>query len=95
MTLETHENDAHGAEYRGAVAGMADHTCREGTTRLVDHRLVTTYAVGDRIRWIEKGETLCGVVVELLTDSTYHVRRHVPDVGNVHHAVEAEQTVPF
>jgi hypothetical protein len=34
-------------------------------------------------------------VVEVLTDDTYHVRRHVPDRGNEHHAVTAEQIVPF
>jgi hypothetical protein len=31
----------------------------------------------------------------VLTEDTYHVRRHVPDVGNAHYAVTAEQIVPF
>jgi hypothetical protein len=82
-------------EYVAAVAGMPEHTVSGGTTRLIDGKLVTTYAVGDRIRWIDKGRTLAGVVVEVLTDDTYHVRRHVPDRGNEHHAVTAEQIVPF
>jgi hypothetical protein len=62
---------------------------------MADGKLVTTHAVGERIRWIEQGRTLTGVVVEVLTDDTYHVRRHVPDHGNVHYAVTAEQVVPF
>jgi hypothetical protein len=34
-------------------------------------------------------------VVEVLTPDTYHVRRHVPDVGNEHHAVHADQITPY
>ena len=82
-------------EYLAAVAAMPEHTVSGGTTRLIDGKLVTTYAIGDRIRWIEKGKTLNGVVVEVLTADTYHVRRHVPDRGNEHHAVTVDQTVPF
>ena len=88
-------SDPHHAEYLAAVAAMPEHTVSGGTTRLIDGQLVTTYAVGDRIRWIEKGRTLNGVVVEVLTEDTYHVRRHVPDVGNAHYAVTADQITPF
>lgn len=87
--------DPHAREYLAAVAAMPEHTISSGTTRLIDGKLVTTYAVGDRIRFIERGHTLVGVVVEVLTDNEYHVRRHVPDVGNAHYAVTADQIVPF
>ena len=88
-------NDPHHNEYLAAIAGLPDQTVSHGVTKLSNGKLVTTYAVGDRIRWLEKGETLAGVVVEVLTDDTYHVRRHVPDVGNQHHAVTADQITPF
>lgn len=87
--------DAHKNEYLAAVAAMPEHTVSGGTTKFIDGQLVTTYSVGDRIRWIEKGQTLNGVVVEVLTEDTYHVRRHVPDHGNAHYAVTADQITPF
>ena len=87
--------DPHDREYAAAVAYMGEHTVSSGTTRYRDGKLVTTYAVGNRIFFLEKGQTLAGVVVEVLTEDTYHVRRHVPDRGNEHHAVTAEQIVPF
>ena len=88
-------NDPHHAEYIAAVAAMPEHTVSSGITTLRDGTLHTTYAVGDRIRWLEKGQTLAGVVVEVLDADIYHVRRHVPDLGNTHHAVTADQIVPF
>jgi hypothetical protein len=87
--------DPHHNEFLAAIVAMPEHTISPGTTRLRDGQPHTTYAVGDRIRFIEKGHTLAGVVVEVLTEDTYHVRRHVPDVGNEHHAVDADQIVPF
>jgi hypothetical protein len=88
--------DPHAREYLAAVAAMPEHTLSSGTTSYRDGKLVTTYAVGDRIKWLDKGRTLAGVVVEVhWTYDTYHVRRHVPDRGNEHHAVKAEQIVPF
>jgi hypothetical protein len=83
----------HEKEYLGAVAGMAE--TYGGRTIYRDGKLTTTYAIGDRIKWLENGETLSGVVVEVLTEDTYHVRRHVPDHGSLHYAVTEEQTVPF
>jgi hypothetical protein len=85
----------HDREYLAAVAAMPEHTVSGGTTKFRNGQLVTTYAVGDRIRFLLRGATLNGVVVEVLTEDTYHVRRHVPDVGNQHHAVHADQIVPF
>jgi len=90
MNIETMPGDA---EYHGAVAAM--HETYGGRGEIRDGKLVTTYAVGDRIKWLEAGEVLAGVVVEVLTDDTYHVRRHVPDHGSLHYAVSEEQTVPF
>jgi hypothetical protein len=90
--------DAHSNEYLGAVAGMAEtygHKLSVPTTIVRDGKVIDTYAVGDRIKWLEQGETLAGVVVEVLDADIYHVRRHVPDQGNVHYAVTGEQTVPF
>ena len=86
----THPGDA---EYLGAVTGMQE--TYGGRPQIRDGTLVNTYAVGDRIAWLEKGETLKGVVVEQLTEDTYHVRRHVPDQGNKHYAVHADDAVPF
>ena len=88
-------NDPHENEYLAAVSAMPEHTISPGVTTRRNGRLHTTYAVGDRIRWLEGGRTLAGVVVEVLTDDQYHVRRHVPDVGNEHHAVHESQIVPF
>ena len=88
--------DPHDREYAAAVSYLPEHTVSPGITTYRDGSLVTTYAVGDRIRWLnEQGQTLNGVVVEVLTEDTYHVRRHVPDVGNEHHAVTSDQIVPF
>lgn len=87
--------DAHENEYAAAVSYLPEQTVSSGITTYRDGSLHTTYAVGDRIRWLEKGQTLAGVVVEVLDADTYHVRRHVPDVGNEHHAVAAEDIVPF
>lgn len=90
MNTCNHPGDA---EYLGAIRQMDENY--GGRTVLRDGKLVTTYAVGDRIRWLEDGQTLSGVVVEVLTEDTYHVRRHVPDHGNLHYAVTNDQTVPF
>ena len=88
-------NDPHDREYAAAVSYLPEHTVSSGITTYRDGTLHTTYAVGDRIFFLEKGHTLAGVVVEVLTEDTYHVRRHVPDHGNLHYAVTAEDIVPF
>lgn len=82
------------AEYLGAVHGMAE--TYGGTGIIRDGRIVSSYAVGDRIQWRDdRGQILRGVVVEVLTETQYHVRRHVPDLGNVHHHVSEDRTLPF
>lgn len=91
MNAVNHPGDA---EYLGAVAGMNE--IYGGTGRIRNGRLVSSYAVGNRIRWRdEQGNIRQGVVVEVLTEDTYHVRSHVPDHGNLHFAVSEEQTLPF
>ena len=90
--------DAHSNEYLGAVAGMAEtygHKLSVPTTIVRDGKVVDTYAVGDRVKWLDQGRERVGIVVEVLTEDTYHVRSHVPDQGNTHHAVTAEQILPF
>lgn len=87
--------DAHENEYLAAVSYMPEHTVSSGITTYCDGTLVTTFAVGDRILWREKGQTLAGVVVEVLDADIYHVKRHVPDEGHLHYAVTAEDIVPF
>jgi hypothetical protein len=85
---------AHEAEYAAAVAGMHEHT-PSPVARLIDGQIVETYCVNSPIRFLRDGETLKGTVVEVLTDTLYHVRRYVPDVGYEHYAVDASETVPF
>ena len=86
------------AEYLGAVAGMRavyGHPSQPDTA-MRDGNLVFTYAVGQAIAWRdERGHIRRGVVVEVLTDTTYHVRSHIPDVGTQHFAVEESQTIPW
>lgn len=87
----THPGDA---ECLGAVAGM--HETYGGRPQIRDGRLVNTYAVGDRISWLDDtGRQRKGVVVEVITETQYHVRSHVPDRGNEHHIVTEAQAVPF
>lgn len=95
MSIDATTNDPHNAEYLAAVAGMHEHTISPPTTRLVDGRLLNSYAVGDRIAFRFADQTLYGVVVEVLTEQTYHVRRHVPDVGNEHYAVDVDQILEW
>ena len=90
--------DPHNNEYQAAVSGMQDTYggLSRPTTIVRDGKVVDTYAVGDRIRWLdESGHVLCGVVVDVLTDDTYTVRRHVPDHGNVWSAVLESQILPY
>ena len=86
--------DPHEREYAAAVDALHEQT-PQLATRMIDGRPRFSAAVGDRIRFMERGKELHGIVVEVLTEDTYHVRRHVPDVGNEHHAVTADQITPF
>ena len=88
-------HDPHANEYLAAIAGLPEQTISPPRAVLRNGYVVDTYAVGDRIRFIEDGQELRGVVVEVLTDDRYRVRRYVPDVGTKHHAVHVEQIPPF
>lgn len=91
MNSETMPGDA---EYHGAVAAMNETYGGRGVIR--DGKLTTTYAVGDRIMWLdERGLIRRGVVVEVLTDTDYHVRSHMPDRGNEHFVVREADTLPL
>jgi hypothetical protein len=91
MSTLNHPGDA---EYLAAAQGMQE--TYGGTGVIRDGRIVSIYAVGDRIQWRDaQGVIRRGVVVELLTDTQYHVRSHVPDVGNEHHHVSEDRTLPF
>ena len=90
--------DAHEREYAAAVNGMAEtygHKLSVPKTIVRDGKVVDTYAVGDRIKFLDQGRERIGVVVEVLTEDTYHCRCHQPDHGSTHHAVTAEEILPF
>ncbi|NBW21541.1 MAG: hypothetical protein EBR82_77645 [Caulobacteraceae bacterium] len=62
--------DPHDHEYQAAVSGMQDTYggLSRPTTIVRDGKVVDTYAVGDRIQWLdESGHVLRGVVVDVLT----------------------------
>jgi hypothetical protein len=91
MNIETMPGDA---EYHGAVAAMNETYGGRGV--YLNGKLITTYAVGDRIKWQdEHGLIRRGVVIEVLTDTEYHVRSHMPDRGNEHFAVREADTLPL
>lgn len=80
--------NAHEREYMGAVAGMQD---AYGKPR-------QTHAIGDCV-WIRLPHTQNThakvVVVEVLDDDLYHVKRHVPGQDSQHFAVTADEIMPF
>ena len=87
--------DAHDREYAAAVAYLCEQTICPGRTVMHDGNLLDTWQVGDRVKFLEDGHTLYGVVVERMDLTTYRIRRHVPDVGNQTHIVDAAQMLPF
>ena len=87
--------DPHHNEYLAAVAGLGDQTISPPTTVMVNGVPTDTYLIGDRVAFLEQGHRLLGVVVERVDATTYRIRRHVPDHGNVTHLVDAESIVPF
>jgi uncharacterized protein YijF (DUF1287 family) len=86
--------DAHAREYAAAVQGMAQTygPAHQGRTRLLEGRLVTTWAAGDWVTFrADDGETRMGVVVEVLVEdaefSQYHIAAHIPGEGRKHFCV--------
>jgi hypothetical protein len=92
--------DAGEREYAGAVAGMTEvygKRFSQSRGRLRDGRVVSTWAVGDYIRWHDKqGLEHQGYVLEVLSekgDGTYHVKGHRIGGGQEHFAVEGKQII--
>ena len=88
-------SDPHFNEYLAAAAAIGDQTPSQPTTVMVDGVPTDTYLLGDRVAFLENGRRLLGVVVERIDTTTYRIRRHVPDVGNQTHVVDADSIVPF
>jgi hypothetical protein len=95
--------DAGDREYAGAVAGFQEtHGPRfsQSRGRIRDGRVVSTWAVGDYIRWRDKaGDEHQGYVVEVLCEQghgTYHVKGHRVGGGQEHFSVTGDQIIePF
>ncbi len=90
----THPGDAeaHAAgEYLAELYGSP----AQGEGRWVNGRLVSTYAVGDSVNVaFPDGHRRC-VVIEVLTDTTYHVVHHKPGGGREHYAIDVDAIAAF
>jgi hypothetical protein len=86
--------DAHANEYLAAVEGMNETYggLHGGHTALVEGQLVTTWNVGERVKFRHKDHgglvgTIIAVLVEEGALSQYHIAAHVPGKGRQHFAV--------
>ncbi len=67
----------------------------QGEGRWVNGRLVSTCAVGDSVNVaFTDGHRRC-VVIEVLTDTTYHVVWHKPGGGREHYAIDVDAIAAF
>ena len=84
--------EAHAAgEYLAELYGSPS----QGEGRYVNGRLVSTYAVGDSVNVaFPDGHRRC-VVIEVLTDTTYHVVHHKPGGGREHYAIDVDAIAAF
>jgi hypothetical protein len=93
-SIDRHPGDAeaHAAgEYLAELCGSP----AQGEGRWVNGRLVSTYAVGDSVNVaFPDGHRRC-VVVEVLTDTTYHVVHHKPGGGREHYAIDVDAIAAF
>jgi hypothetical protein len=93
-SIDSHPGDAeaHAAgEYLAELYGSP----AQGEGRYVGGRLVSTYAVGDSVNVaFEDGHRRC-VVIEVLTDTTYHVVHHKPGGGREHYAIDVDAIAAF
>jgi hypothetical protein len=93
-SIDRHPGDAeaHAAgEYLAELYGSP----AQGEGRWVNGRLVSTYAVGDSVNVaFPDGHRRC-VVVEVLTDTTYHVVHHKPGGGREHYAIDVDAIAAF
>ncbi len=90
----------HEREGDAAVAGMIETygpRFSQSRGRLRNGRVVSTWAVGDYIRWrADDGTEHQGYVIEVLTedrDSTYHVKEHRVGGGQQHWSVDGGQII--
>lgn len=89
-----HPGDAEG---HAACVAMAElyGSPAQGQGRWVNGRLVSTYAVGDSVNVsFADGHRRC-VVIEVLTDTTYHVVHHRPGGGREHYAIDVDAIAAF
>ncbi len=93
-SMDRHPGDAeaHAAgEYLAELYGSP----AQGEGRWVNGRLVSTYAVGDSVNVaFPDGHRRC-VVIEVLTDTTYHVVHHKPGGGREHYAIDVDAIAAF
>lgn len=84
--------EAHAAgEYLAELYGSP----AQGEGRWINGRLVSTYAVGDSVNVaFPDGHRRC-VVIEVLTDTTYHVVHHRPGGGREHYAIDVDAIAAF
>ena len=85
------------AEAHAAGVAMAElyGSPAQGEGRWVNGRLVSTYAVGDSVNVaFPDGHRRC-VVIEVLTDTTYHVVHHKPGGGREHYAIDVDAIAAF
>ena len=93
-SIDRHPGDAeaHAAgEYLAELYGSP----AQGEGRWVNGRLVSTYAVGDSVNVaFPDGHRRC-VVIEVLTDTTYHVVHPKPGGGREHYAIDVDAIAAF
>jgi prepilin-type processing-associated H-X9-DG protein len=95
--MSTTTNHPGDAEARAAGVAMAElyGSPAQGEGRWVGDRLVSTYAVGDSVNVaFADGHRRC-VVIEVLTDTTYHVVHHKPGGGREHYAIDVDAIAAF
>jgi hypothetical protein len=93
-SIDSHPGDA---EAHAAGVAMAElyGSPAQGEGRWVNGRLVSTYAVGDSVNVaFPDGHRRC-VVIEVLTDTTYHVVHHKPGGGREHYAIDVDAIAAF
>jgi hypothetical protein len=95
-TLDAHPGDA---EALAASAAMRElyGSPAQGEGRMRGGRLVSTYAVGNPIKWLTPEGYREGVVIDVLDEesNTYHVVERRPGGARVHHAVDGDAIAPF
>ena len=95
-TLDPHPGDA---EALAAAAAMRETygSPAQGEGRMRGGRLVSTYAVGQKISWLTPDGYRQGVVIEVLDEqaNVYHVVERRPSRARLHHAVDGDAIAPF